>query len=183
VYASQLQLGGARVMGTNGVSQHIVDSDFAGVEALLCWLAFLPPQLSGCAMPPLQPPPALSDPLDRPVEYLPGAADKFDVRAAIAGQEGPDGVWQAGLCDRGSWIESQSGWARTVVVGRARLGGLPVAVLGVEVDTVLLSVPADPGAPESTEQTIPQAGQVCTCQIAAVVRCCNLCCSRCHAAR
>ena len=28
--------------------------------------------------------------------------------------------------DRGSWVEMQRDWARTVIVGRARLGGCPV---------------------------------------------------------
>ncbi|KFM26391.1 Acetyl-CoA carboxylase [Auxenochlorella protothecoides] len=53
-----------------------------------------------------------------------------------------------------------AGWARTVVTGRARLGGLPVGVVAVEVGTVTLHVPADPGMPDSAERMIPQAGQV-----------------------
>lgn len=152
VYASQLQLGGPRVMAANGVSQQVVESDFEAAQAALRWIAFLP---DGAA-----PAPQLSDPVNRPVEYVPDGAAKFDVRAAIAGEPNPDGGWLAGLCDRGSWVESQQGWARTVIAGRARLGGQPIAILGVEVDTVLLSVPADPGALDSTEQVIPQAGQV-----------------------
>jgi len=71
-----------------------------------------------------------------------------------------DGRWLGGLFDRGSWIEAQAGWARTVVTGRARLAGIPCGVIGVETATVMLSLPADPGMPESSEQTIPQAGQV-----------------------
>jgi acetyl-CoA carboxylase / biotin carboxylase 1 len=166
VYSSQLQLGGPRVMGANGVSHHIVASDFDGVQATLRWLSFLPPQLRSWAgsVPAAVAPAVHGDPVDRPVGYLPGDAAKFDVRAAIQGQAGSDGSWLGGLCDRGSWVESQSGWARTVVTGRARLGGRPVAVLGVEAETIMLSVPADPGSPESTEQVIPQAGQVCPAQ-------------------
>ena len=34
--------------------------------------------------------------------------------------------WQSGLMDEGSWVEMQRDWARTVIVGRARLGGCPV---------------------------------------------------------
>ena len=34
--------------------------------------------------------------------------------------------WQSGLMDQGSWVEMQRDWARTVIVGRARLGGCPV---------------------------------------------------------
>lgn len=41
--------------------------------------------------------------------------------------------------------------------GRARLGGTPVGVIAVESATVMLQVPADPGMPDSSERTIPQA--------------------------
>jgi acetyl-CoA carboxylase/biotin carboxylase 1 len=53
-------------------------------------------------------------------------------------------------------MESQAGWARTVVTGRARLGGVPVGVIAVETNTVMLSIAADPGMPDSSERVIPQ---------------------------
>jgi acetyl-CoA carboxylase/biotin carboxylase 1 len=62
----------------------------------------------------------------------------------------------SGLFDRGSWTESQAGWARSVVTGRARLGGVPVGIIAVETQTVMLNIPADPGAPDSSERIIPQ---------------------------
>jgi len=68
--------------------------------------------------------------------------------------------WESGLFDKNSWSEAQAGWARTVVTGRARLGGIPVGVIAVETQTVTRVVPADPGIPDSAEQSIPQAGQV-----------------------
>lgn len=40
--------------------------------------------------------------------------------------------WECGLFDKNSWTEAQAGWARTVVTGRARLGGIPVGVIAVE---------------------------------------------------
>jgi acetyl-CoA carboxylase/biotin carboxylase 1 len=40
--------------------------------------------------------------------------------------------WESGLFDKNSWTEAQAGWARTVVTGRARLGGIPVGVIAVE---------------------------------------------------
>jgi acetyl-CoA carboxylase/biotin carboxylase 1 len=70
------------------------------------------------------------------------------------------GGWQSGLFDKGSWMESQAGWARTVVAGRARLGGIPVGVVAVETQTVMRCLPADPGMPDSCESVVPQAGQV-----------------------
>ena len=62
----------------------------------------------------------------------------------------------SGLFDRGSWTEAEAGWARSVVTGRARLGGVPVGVIAVESQTVNLVLPADPGMPDSSERTIPQ---------------------------
>ena len=51
-------------------------------------------------------------------------------------------------------------WAQSVVVGRARLGGIPVGVLVVETRAVELTVPADPANPDSECKTVSQAGQV-----------------------
>lgn len=80
--------------------------------------------------------------------------------AAGRGDDSQEGGWQSGLFDRGSWWEAQEGWARTVVTGRARLGGVPVGVVAVETQMVMRHVPADPGMPDSSEQDLPQAGQV-----------------------
>lgn len=87
--------------------------------------------------------------------YLCFAAEKLDPRAAVGGRL-VNGNWESGLFDEGSWTEAQSGWARSVVTGRARLGGIPVGVIAVETQTVMLNIPADPGAPDSAERFIPQ---------------------------
>lgn len=81
VYSSQMQLGGPRVMGENGVSHYIVNDDLEGVKVILRWLSYCPPQLG--AEPPLLP---TNDPVDRPVAYEPAAHEKFDPRAAIMGE-------------------------------------------------------------------------------------------------
>uniref|UniRef100_A0A7S2F059 CoA carboxyltransferase C-terminal domain-containing protein n=1 Tax=Alexandrium andersonii TaxID=327968 RepID=A0A7S2F059_9DINO len=52
------------------------------------------------------------------------------------------------------------GWGRTVVVGRARLGGIPMGVIAVETRSVERFIPADPANPASCEVVEPQAGQV-----------------------
>lgn len=78
------------------------------------------------------------------------AGEKLDPRAAIAGRyisqepantsasasssnqqssPGQHAYWESGLFDKDSWIEAQSGWARSVVTGRARLGGVPCGKL------------------------------------------------------
>ena len=53
-----------------------------------------------------------------------------------------------------------AGWAKTVVTGRARLGGIPVAVIAVETRTVEVTLPADPANPDSESKLVSQAGQV-----------------------
>lgn len=46
---------------------------------------------------------------------------------------GTDGSsWVSGFFDRGSYQEYLSGWGKSVVVGRARIGGIPMGVINVE---------------------------------------------------
>lgn len=78
---------------------------------------------------------------------------------APAGCDIPAGGWQSGLFDKGSWLESQAGWARTVITGRARLGGVAVGVIAVETQTVTRTLPADPGMPDSCETQVPQVSE------------------------
>ena len=59
-----------------------------------------------------------------------------------------------------SFTEVMAGWAKTVVVGRARLGGIPMGVIVTENRTVECSAPADPGDLTSSERKISQAGGV-----------------------
>jgi acetyl-CoA carboxylase/biotin carboxylase 1 len=157
VYTSHMQLGGPKVMGQNGVSHHIVEDDLAGVLCVLRWLSYTAARVG-------ESPPRLptSDPDTRPVSYLVEEGTKLDPRAAIAGRPSVSapGGWESGMFDRGSWTEAHPGWARTVVTGRARLAGQPVGVIAVEVSTISLNLPADPGMPDSSERIVPQAGQV-----------------------
>lgn len=148
----------------------------AGVLCVLRWLSYTAAR-TGEAPPRL----ATSDPDHRLVAYCPGDNEKLDPRAAIAGLTAPDGSWQGGMFDRGSWTEAHPGWARTVVTGRARLGGAAVGVIAVEVSTVMLNLPADPGMPDTSERIVPQAGQVsgwcsglCTSIAAAISLLCTL---------
>eukprot|EP00897_Mesotaenium_endlicherianum_P010369 jgi/Mesen1/9360/ME000061S08809 len=153
VYSSQMQLGGPKIMAVNGVVHSTVTNDLEGVSAILKWLAFVPAIVGG-------PLPVLrsQDPVDRPVQYVPDQT--CDPRAACAGVAGADDTWLGGIFDEGSFIEYHAGWAQTVVIGRARLGGIPVGVVAVETQTVMQNIPADPGAPDSHERVVAQAGQV-----------------------
>ena len=68
--------------------------------------------------------------------------------------------WESGFFDQGSFIETLSPWAQTVVTGRARLGGIPCGVIAVETRSVECVIPADPANPDSETKVLSQAGQV-----------------------
>ena len=153
VYSSHMQLGGPKIMATNGVVHLTVGDDLEGVSAILKWLSYVPPY-SGGALPISH----CLDPPERPVEYMP--ENSCDPRAAICGTLDGNGKWLGGIFDRESFVETLEGWARTVVTGRAKLGGIPVGIVAVETQTVMQVIPADPGQLDSHERVVPQAGQV-----------------------
>ncbi|GLU16226.1 hypothetical protein SLE2022_326700 [Rubroshorea leprosula] len=153
VYSSHMQLGGPKIMATNGVVHLTVLDDLEGVSAILKWLSCIPAYV-GATLPTSNP----SDPPERPVEYLP--ENSCDPRAAICGALDGGGNWKGGIFDKDSFIETLEGWARTVVTGRAKLGGIPVGIVAVETQTVMQVIPADPGQLDSHERVVPQAGQV-----------------------
>lgn len=154
VYTSNLQLGGTQIMYRNGVSHLTANDDFAGVSKIVNWLSFVPAQ-RGLPVPIS---PSL-DTWDREVIYTPLKQQAHDVRWLIGGKEDEDG-FQPGLFDKDSFVETLGGWARTVVVGRARLGGIPMGVIAVETRTVENITPADPANPDSVEQVSNEAGGV-----------------------
>ncbi|XP_062145774.1 acetyl-CoA carboxylase 1-like isoform X2 [Alnus glutinosa] len=153
VYSSHMQLGGPKIMATNGVVHLTVLDDLEGISAILKWLSYIPPYIGG-ALPILSP----SDPPERPVAYLP--ENSCDPRGAICGALDDGGKWMGGIFDKDSFVETLEGWARTVVTGRAKLGGIPVGIVAVETQTVMQVIPADPGQLDSHERVVPQAGQV-----------------------
>jgi len=153
VYTSQDQLGGPQVMEPNGVSHQVVPNDQEGVNAMLDWLSFVPENAHS------QPPVLKSaDPVERDVEFVP-TKTPYDPRHMLAGVEGPDG-WISGFFDKGSFKEYLAGWGKSVVVGRAKLGGQPMGVIAVETRLMDRRIPADPANPESREVIEAQAGQV-----------------------
>ncbi|CDR41195.1 CYFA0S06e03664g1_1 [Cyberlindnera fabianii] len=156
VYSSNLQLGGTQIMYKNGVSHLTASDDLAGVEQIMNWLSYVPAKRN-MPVPILESP---EDSWDRDVEYSPVRNEQYDVRWMIAGRETEDGTFESGLFDKNSFQETLSGWAKGVVVGRARLGGIPFGVIGVETRMVENLLPADPANPDSTEQMIQEAGQV-----------------------
>lgn len=155
VYSSNLQLGGTQIMYKNGVSHLTASDDYAGIQAILNWMSYIPAKRDA-------PIPILNsrDTWDRDVEYKPTKDEAYDVRWMIEGRKMEDESFQTGLFDQDSFQETLSGWARGVVVGRARLGGIPVGVIAVETRAVENIIPADPANPVSVEQTLSEAGQV-----------------------
>ncbi|KAJ6730387.1 hypothetical protein OIU85_021209 [Salix viminalis] len=153
VYSSHMQLGGPKIMATNGVVHLTVSDDLEGVSAIFKWLSCIPSRVGG-ALPITSP----SDSPERPVDYLP--ENSCDPRAAICGVFDGSGKWLGGIFDKDSFVETLEGWARTVVTGRAKLGGIPVGIVAVETQTVMQVIPADPGQLDSHERVVPQAGQV-----------------------
>ncbi|CDW53052.1 CPSase L D2 and Carboxyl trans and Biotin lipoyl and Biotin carb C and CPSase L chain and ACC central domain containing protein [Trichuris trichiura] len=156
VYTSNNQLGGTQIMHNNGVSHAIAQNDFEGVYLILKWLSYIP-AFRGAPLPVLTP----IDPVEREITFYP-TKNPYDPRWMFEGRPNPlsPTEWESGFFDRGSWCEIMSGWARTVVCGRARLGGIPCSVIAVETRTVEVQVPADPATLDSESKVISQAGQV-----------------------
>ena len=153
VYTSNLQLGGTQIMYKNGVSHMVANDDFQGVEKIVEWLSFVPDKKGQPV--PVSPP---SDTWDRDITYYPPKGP-YDVRHLIGGTDDEEG-FLTGLFDKDSFQEALGGWARTVVVGRARLGGIPMGVIAVETRTVENVSPADPANADSMETVVQEAGGV-----------------------
>jgi acetyl-CoA carboxylase/biotin carboxylase 1 len=154
VYTSNLQLGGTQIMYKNGVSHMTANDDFEGVEKIVEWMSFVPDK-KGAPIP-IRP---WSDDWDRDIGYFPPAKQAYDPRWLIAGKQDEEG-FLPGLFDKDSFEEALGGWARTVVVGRARLGGIPMGVIAVETRAVENVTPADPANPDSMEMITQEAGGV-----------------------
>jgi acetyl-CoA carboxylase carboxyltransferase component len=154
VYLSNEQIGGPQIMYNNGVTHLTVPSDAAGIQAILRWLSYVP--MTNKSPLPITIP---TDPIDRVIDYIP-SPQPYDPRWMIAGRVLTDGSFQTGFFDTDSWTETLGGWARGVVCGRARLGGIPVGVIAVETRTLEHIVPADPAEPDTVTHITQQPGQV-----------------------
>lgn len=154
VYTSNLQLGGTQIMYRNGVSHMTANDDFAGICKIVEWMSFVPEKRNS----PVPVSPSVDD-WNRDVSYCPPQKQPYDVRWMISGRETEEG-FESGLFDKNSFVETLGGWAKTVVVGRARLGGIPMGVIGVETRSVENITPADPANPDSIEQVSNEAGGV-----------------------
>ncbi len=152
VYLSNIQIGGPQIMAANGVTHRTVANDIDGIREIFRWLSFVP--VAGGSVIEMQATP-LSDPIDRECRVV-AAEVAADPRALICGAGG-----QAGLLDSDSWTEYLECWAKSVIVGRGRLGGLPVGIICTETRTVDTQIPSDPAKTHGNRvEPVRQAGQV-----------------------
>merc|ERR1719163_2498024 len=154
VYVSQDQLGGPQIMLPNGIAHQLASDDQDGVEKILKWLSYVPKTAGEQVT--LAP---ASDPVDRPIVYTPPNSP-YDPRNMLAGATNLDGTFEPGFFDQGSFTEYLADWGKSVVVGRARLGGIPMGCIAVETRLVEQVIPADPANPLSRQAVLAQAGQV-----------------------
>jgi acetyl-CoA carboxylase / biotin carboxylase 1 len=157
VYSTHDQLGGPGIMFPNGVS-HIVEADhYRAVKAGIKWLSYIPSFRHGLL-------PIIDirgvDEIERPIGFSPTQSTPYDPRIMLMGGDDDSGKWQSGFFDRDSFTETLSGWAKTVVVGRARLGGIPMGVIVTENRTVEAITPADPADVKAAETVTREAGCV-----------------------
>lgn len=155
VYSSNDEIGGVDVMFRNGVTHEVVDSDLEGCRSIINWLAYVPEKKGGAL-------PVLVQPTDSPTRLIDYkvASNTADPRLMLTGAHDEEGNWQGGLLDRGSFSESLSEWAKSVIVGRGRLGGYPLGCIIVETRVTEAIQPADPAAPLTSETSTLRAGQV-----------------------
>ncbi|KEG05930.1 putative acetyl-CoA carboxylase [Trypanosoma grayi] len=155
VYSDNSQLGGKQVMVPNGVTHWGTKSNYNSAETLLRWLDYIPPVVDPLRCCPRRLALPHQDPIDRDVTFTPSGHEAYDPRLLVCGSGD-----KSGLFDRGSWMESLEGWAKSVVTGRATLGGIPCGVILVETRLTRKLNPADPADPTSASSFIAQAGQV-----------------------
>jgi len=154
VYVSQDQLGGPQIMLPNGIAHQLAADDQDGVEKILRWLSYVPrtagEQVALAAS---------ADPVEREIVWTPPNTP-YDPRNMLAGATSADGTFEPGFFDQGSFTEYLADWGKSVVMGRAKLGGVPMGVVAVETRLTETRIPADPANPASRETVLQQAGQV-----------------------
>jgi len=157
VYSTNDQLGGPGIMYTNGVSHLIAKDHLEAVMKSIEWLSFVPSLRGGLL--PITDMRGMDD-IERTIDFCPTPGIPYDPRMLLTGGDGPQGEWLSGFFDKGSFVETLGGWAKAVVVGRARLGGIPMGVIVTENRTSENIKPADPADVSASENVIQQPGCV-----------------------
>lgn len=143
-------------MYPNGITHVAVQDDLGGIASIVKWLSYIPKR-TGAPVPVYQ---NIQDDPERDIAFNLGG--KYDTRHMLAGRTTAAGepTWVGGFFDKDSFMETLGGWGKTVVTGRARLGGIPVGVIAVETLTVERVVPADPADARTHEEVLAQPAQV-----------------------
>eukprot|EP00981_Chlorochromonas_danica_P013150 scaffold5903_cov165-Ochromonas_danica.AAC.25 len=159
IYTTNDQLGGPMIMFPNGVSHQLAETHFDAVVRALEWLAFVP-STKGAALPIRDV--SSFDPVERTIQFAPQKGVQYDPRLLLSGVKlsKDESSWRSGFFDKNSFVETLGGWAKTVVVGRGRLGGIPMGVIITENRTAETTKPADPADVTSQERLVQQAGGV-----------------------
>lgn len=158
IYCTNDQLGGPAIMFHNGVSHLLAESHLSAINQALKWLAFIPAYRG--ALLPIRNISGI-DTINRLVTFIPQKGATYDPRLLLCGTLSNEFEEQKfGFFDTGSFVETLAGWAKTVVVGRARLGGIPMGVIITENRTAEATKPADPADATSREKMVQQAGGV-----------------------
>jgi acetyl-CoA carboxylase/biotin carboxylase 1 len=161
IYTSNDQLGGGGlIMYPNGVSHLLADDHLDSIIKAVKWLSYVP-RTRGAPLPVTDIKDV--DNIERLIQYEPSknaVAPYDDPRYLIDGVGAGDKFAPLGFFDKGSFTETLAQWAQTVIVGRARLGGIPMGVIVTESRTRSCLTPADPADPNSSEVEMMQAGGV-----------------------
>lgn len=157
VYSTNDQLGGPGIMYSNGVSHMTAPDHLSAIKSAMEWLSFVPSQRRA-----LLPISQINgaDTIARKIDFTPSKGEPYDPRFLITGKMDDNGKWLSGFFDKGSFVETLSEWAKSVIVGRARLGGIPMGVIVTENRTTDAITPADPADVQATEVVKQQAGCV-----------------------
>jgi acetyl-CoA carboxylase/biotin carboxylase 1 len=156
IYTANDQLGGPMIMHPNGVSHMLAETHMDSVTHALKWLSYIP-KIKGSSLPLRDM--VGTDHIDRLVEWYPTRGASYDPRLLCTGTTSGD-KWIGGFFDRDTFVETLAGWAKTVIVGRGRLGGIPMGVIITENRTAEALKPADPADATSQEKMVQQAGGV-----------------------
>ncbi|MES1919867.1 hypothetical protein MHBO_001620, partial [Bonamia ostreae] len=138
IYTSNLQIGGPKIMSPCGITHLVVEDDMKGIFEIVRWLNYLPHK---------------SDLFKN--DFITTKNSKIDEFKSYTPFEVIETIF-----DPSSFKEYLGDWAKSVIIGRARLGGIPVGVITSEMQKSNKIVPADPAVNESRETVISRAGQV-----------------------
>lgn len=134
LYLSDNQLGGTNIMHKNGITDMTVATDKDGVNAIMKWLRHYN---NGA--------PVMTNVPKELSVIQPGYSSR-----SLIGQ----------VLDNGSFMETLSQWAKSVVTGRGTVNGRSIGIIMGETDTTEKVIPADPGNPDSSSTTVLHSGLV-----------------------